>query len=65
MIGVDENDNKPEPEDATHEKVYDFNEDTFDLCANDFFMLTNIFDEPNDYILEIEEADVKNRDDWS
>ena len=33
---VDENDNKPEPEDATHDKVDDFNEDTFDLCAYDF-----------------------------
>ena len=31
MIGVDENDNKTEPEDATHDKVDDFNEDTFDL----------------------------------
>ena len=30
MIGVDENDNKPEPEDSTHDKVDDFNEDTFD-----------------------------------
>ena len=36
MIGVDENDNKPEPEDATHDKVDDFNEDTCDLCAYDF-----------------------------
>ena len=28
MIGVDENDNKPEHEDASHENVDDFNEDT-------------------------------------
>ena len=56
MIGVDENDNKPEPEDATHNKVDDFNEDTFDLCAYDFFMLTNISGEPNDFIQEIKEA---------
>ena len=53
MIGVDENENNPEPENATHDKVDDFNEDTFYLCAYDFFMLTNIFGEPNDYILEI------------
>ena len=30
------------------------------------FMLTNIFGEPNDYILEkFDKADVKNEDDWS
>ena len=28
MIGVDKNDNKPEPEDASHDIVDDFNEDT-------------------------------------
>ncbi len=28
MIGVDENNNKPEPEDASHDNVDDFNEDT-------------------------------------
>ena len=50
MIRVDENDNKTEPEDATHDKVDDFNEDTFDLCTYNFFMLTNIFGEPNDFI---------------
>ena len=33
MIGVDENDKKPELEDATHNKVDDFNEYTFDLCV--------------------------------
>ena len=65
MIGVDENDNRPEPADATHDKVDDFNEDTFDLCAYDFFMLTNIFGEPDDFILEVKEADVKNGDDLS
>ena len=43
----------------------DFNKDTFYLCAYDFSMLTNIFGEPNDYILENKEADVKNGDDWS
>ena len=36
MIGVDGNDNKPEHEDASHDNVDDFNEDTFDLCAYDF-----------------------------
>ena len=36
MIGVVETDNKPEPEDATHDKVDDINEDTIDLCAYDF-----------------------------
>ena len=65
MIGVDENDNRPEPADATHDKVDDFNEDTFDLCANYFFMLTNIFGETNDFILEVKEADAKNGDDLS
>ena len=65
MIGVDENDNKPELEDASHDNVDDFNEDTFALCAYDFFMFPNISGEPSDYILEIKEADVKNGDDWS
>ena len=32
MIWIDENDNKPEPEDASHDNVDDFNEDTFELC---------------------------------
>ena len=53
MIGVDENENNPEPENATHDMVDDFNEDTFYLCAYDFCILTNVFGEPNDYILEI------------
>ena len=36
------------------------------ICAHTInFMLTNISGEPNDYILEIIEADVKNGDDWS
>ena len=36
------------------------------ICAHTiYFMLTNIFGEPNDYILENKEADVKNGDDWS
>ena len=39
MIGVDENDNKTEPKDATHDKVDDFNEDTCDLCIYDFFLI--------------------------
>ena len=30
MIGVDENDNKPEPEDASH--VDELNEDTCEVC---------------------------------
>ena len=64
MIGVDENENNPEPENATRDKVDDLNEDPFYLCVYDFSMLTNIFGEPNDYILEIKQADVKNRDDW-
>ena len=35
------------------------------ICAHTvFLMLTNIFGEPNDFILEIKEADVKNGDDW-
>ena len=34
------------------------------ICARMiYFMLTNISGEPNDYILEINEADVKNGDD--
>lgn len=41
MIGVDENDNKTEPEDATHDKVDDFNEDTCDLCVYDFLTFEN------------------------
>ena len=53
MIRVDENDNKHELEDASHDNVDDFNEDTFYLCAYDFFIPTNVFAEPNDYILEI------------
>ena len=43
MIGVDENDNKPEPKDATHDKVDDFNEDTFDLCTYDLFYAHKYF----------------------
>ena len=41
MIGVDENDNKTEYEDATHDKVDDFNEDTCDLCIYDFLTFEN------------------------
>ena len=43
MIGVDENDNNPEPENATHDKVDDFNEDTFDLCTYDLFYAHKYF----------------------
>ena len=32
MIGVDENDNKPEPEDASHDNVDDFNDATCEVC---------------------------------
>ena len=32
MIGVDENDNDNEPENASHDNVEEFNEDTFELC---------------------------------
>ena len=36
------------------------------ICAHTtYFMLTNISGEPNDYILEIKDADVKNGNDWS
>ena len=36
------------------------------ICAHMiYFMLTNISGEPNDYILEIKEADVKNGEDAS
>ena len=35
MIGVDEKDNKPEPEDASHDNVDDFNEDTCEVCLYD------------------------------
>ena len=36
MIGVDENDNKPEPIDASQDRVKDFNEDTCNVSAYDF-----------------------------
>ena len=35
MIGVDDNDNKPEPEDASHDNVDDFNKDTWEVCLYD------------------------------
>ena len=35
MIGVDENDNKPESEDASHDEVDDFNQDTCVVCLYD------------------------------
>ena len=35
MIGVDENDNKPEPDDASRDNVDDFNEDTCEVCLYD------------------------------
>ena len=35
MIGVDENYYKPEPEDASHDNVNDFNEDTWEVCLYD------------------------------
>ena len=35
MIGVDENDNKPEPENTSHDNVDDFNEDTCKVCLYD------------------------------
>ena len=35
MIGVDENDNKPEPEYASHGNVDDFNDDTCEVCLYD------------------------------
>ena len=35
MIGVDENNNKLEPEDASHDIVDDFNEDTWEVCLYD------------------------------
>ena len=33
MIGVDENDNKPELEDASHDYVDDFNDATCEVCC--------------------------------
>ena len=35
MIGVDENDNKTEPEDASRDIVDNFNEDTCEVCLYD------------------------------
>ena len=35
MIGVDENDNRHELEDASHDNVDDFNEDTREVCLYD------------------------------
>ena len=35
MIVVDENDDKPEPENASHDNVDDFNEDTCEVCLYD------------------------------
>ena len=35
MIGVDENDNKPDPKDAACDNVEDFNEDTCEVCLYD------------------------------
>ena len=32
---MDENDNKREPEDASHDNVDDFNEDTCEVCLFD------------------------------
>ena len=41
MIEVDENYNKPEHKDATHDKVDDFNEDTCNLCPYDLLTFEN------------------------
>ena len=35
MIGVNENDNKPKPEDVFHDNVDDFNEDICEVCLYD------------------------------
>ncbi len=35
MIGVDENDNKPEPDDASGDNVDDFNEGICEVCLYD------------------------------
>ena len=32
MIGVDENDTKPEPKDASHDNMDNFNEDNCEVC---------------------------------
>jgi len=32
MIGVDENDNKPELKDASHDNMDNFNEDNCEVC---------------------------------
>ena len=38
---ADENDNKPEPEDASHDNVDDFNEDTCEVCLFDVHYTKN------------------------
>ena len=43
MIWVDENDNKPENEDASHNNVDYFNEDNFDLSTYDLFYTHKYF----------------------
>ena len=40
-IGVDENDNKPEPENASHDNVDDFNEDTCEVFFYDVHYTEN------------------------
>ena len=41
MIGVDENDNNTEPEDASHDNVDDFNEVTCEVCLYDVHSTEN------------------------
>ena len=57
MIGVDENDNKPEQEDASHENVDDLNEDTCEVCLCDVENVVN-FTENN---VEVQELFEDNR----
>ena len=42
LTGVDENDNKPEPNDASHDNVDDFSEDTCEVCL--YRVIFNDFD---------------------
>ena len=56
MIGVDENDNKPEPEDASHDNLDDFNYDTSEVCLYDVENVAH-FTENNVEVQELFEDD--------
>ena len=56
-IGVDENDNKPEPDNACHDNVDDFNEDTCEVvCLYDVENVVHST-ENNDEMQELFEDD--------